>query len=265
MAVDIRVHNAAIIIESSETTVNLIVHNAAINIEYEPTETSLIVHNAAIMVEYSIEVEPANTYHTLFSNEVRLEDPGARFHDDGLVAYADFCAAEKVYFTRADEPGTSITGELSLGCWCWFDAPSTGAATGLISKWYETGNKRSYVLYKNTDNDFVFSISSDGTAVTTIDDAAANYAVSKWFFVAGVFDPESNLSLFVNGIWYSNVTSIPASIYDSDEALNFGRYNRANYIDGRMCQTFLCAYALPRRYIEALYAHSKAMFKARGT
>lgn len=261
MAVDIQVNNAAIMVESS-TDVALEVHNAAIIVEYG-VDQELIILNASIMVEYRIEIDPDDTYHTMFSDEVELRDPGIRFGDYGLATYGDFCAAEKVYLTRADEEGTSIVDAITLGCWCWFDAESTDAEAGLISKWYTTGNKRSYVLYKNSDNDFVFSISNDGTNVTTIDDAAANYAEGAWFFVAGRLTPEASLSVFVNGTWYSNVTDIPNDIYDSDEPLDFGRYNRSNYLDGRMCQAFLCAYAVPNRFIEAMYAHSKAMFMAR--
>jgi hypothetical protein len=261
MAVDIHVANGAIVIESEDDLV-LFVANASIGIEYTVDQV-LTVINAAIIIEYRYEVDPADCYHTLFSDEVELRDPGVRFGVSGLATYADFCAAEKVYFTRADEPGTSIVDAITLGCWCWFDAESTDAETGLISKWLEAGNLRSYVLYKNADNDFVFSISNDGTNVTTIDDAAVNYTTSKWFFVVGRLDPNNSLDVFVNGLWYSNVTSIPNDIYDSTEAFEFGRYNRTNYLDGRMCQAFLCAYALSNTFIEALYAHSKAMFMSR--
>jgi hypothetical protein len=261
MAVDIRVTNASIGIEGDDAQF-VRVDNASIGIEETDTQF-LILNNAAIMVEYNLEVNPYDTYHTLYSHEVRLVDPAVHFGDAGLATYGDFVAAEEAYFTRADEAGTSITDAITLGCWCWFDAESTGAATGLISKWLEAGNLRSYVLYKNAANSFVFSISSNGTAVTTITDSVANYGAGEWFFVAGKLTQGDKLSLFVNGTWYTNVTTIPMGIYDSTEALDFGRYNHSNYLDGRMCHAFLCGYAVPDWFIEALYAHTKSMFISR--
>jgi hypothetical protein len=132
-----------------------------------------------------------------------------------------------------------------------------------MSKWYETGNQRSYALFKDAANNLTFIISDDGTNEYSIADGAANYDDSKWFFVVGRFDPNDELALFVNGTWYTDTTGIQAAIYDSTEAFEFGRKNRTDYLDGRMCDSFLCACAVPDVFIEAMYAHTKSMFMGR--
>jgi hypothetical protein len=183
--------------------------------------------------------------------------------NNGLISYLDFVRASSHFLYRGSEPGLEIEDSLTIGGWLWFDTESTGNATGLLSKWLEAGNERSYVLYKTAGNAFTFSISTDGTAVTTVGDVAANYAISKWFFIVGRFAPSSQLALFVNGIWYTNVAAIPATIHSNQVMLNAGRYNESNYLDGRMCHSFLCSSAVPNVFIEALYAHTKALFMSK--
>jgi hypothetical protein len=261
---DIRVTNASIGIEDTDTVDYLRVTNASINVEDIDASTSLRVTNAAIMIEDWVEVVPDSCYHihTAESPEIEVID-GVMFRTSGLVVYGDFTRAAYTYLSRPDEPGTSITGRLTLGCWCWFDAESTDAATGLMCKWLEAGNLRSYALFKDANNKLTFSVSDDGTNVYSVDDSAANYATGKWFYVAGRFTPNNELAIFINGTWYLNNIGIPAEIYDGTEALDFGRKNHTDYLDGRECHNFLCGYAVPNTFIEAKYAHSKAMFMAR--
>jgi hypothetical protein len=172
--------------------------------------------------------------------------------------YRDFVRASSNYLSRADEAGLSITGNLTVGGWFYFDAESTGQETGLISKWYETGNERAYVLYKNASNELVFSVSDDGSVVFSITDGGFNYVESQWFYVIGRFTVSAELALFVNGMWYK--TTAPASIFDCSEDFEIGRYNRTNYLDGRVSQAFICAYSVPDTFICAMYSHAKALY-----
>lgn len=131
---------------------------------------------------------------------------------------------------------------------------------GIMAKWYTTGNQRSYALYKDSNNNFVFSISDDGTAVASISDLANNFGEEKWYYVVGRFTPSEELALFVNGKWYTNTDSIPASIFNGSESLDFGRYNRTNYLNGRLSHAFLSADAIDDYFIEVMYAHAKPLF-----
>ena len=161
----------------------------------------------------------------------------------GILPYIDFTRASSEYLKRVTEHGLEIT-TIGLTCWAWvyFDVESSAAETGIISKWYTTGDKRGYVLYKSTANAFTFTISHHGDAATivTIGDAAANYTISKWWFLAGRFEPSAEVALMVGNAtsgaytWYKNAVAIPATIYVTDEAFEVGRYDRDNYLDGRI-------------------------------
>lgn len=279
MADDIRVTNVSIEIESDEdaalrvtnagvgiehdSTQYLHVENAAIEIEHDPAQY-LRVENAAILLEYIAVIVPeAESYHTHVADTVTLSPmTGPTIGTSGLIVYANFVATAKNYYSRPDEPGLDFTGPLTLGCWGWFDTESTDAATGLMSKW-GVNDEQSYALYKTAGNVLTFAITNDGTTDVAIGDAAANYAIGKWFYIVGRFTPSMEMALFVNGTWYLDATDIPPSIYDSTTAFELGRFGGGNYLDGRMCQSFLCGYAVPDRFIEAMYAHSKAMFMSR--
>lgn len=160
----------------------------------------------------------------------------------GILPYIDFSIASSEYLKRVTEVGLEITGGLTCWAWVYFDTESSGVETGIISKWYTAGDKRGYVLYKSAGNAFTFAISSTGhvASVATIGDVAANYVISKWWFLAGRFEPSAEVALMVGDAtsgaytWYKNVVAIPAAIYVTDEAFEVGRYNRTNYLDGRI-------------------------------
>lgn len=185
------------------------------------------------------------------SGQGRVLMPGTvpNFGAYGIAPYLDFVRASSMYLKRPTEPGIEITTGLTVWTWVYFDAQSTGGETDLLSKWYTTGNKRSYLLYKSVADAFTFDISTDGAAVTSIGDAVANYLISKWWFIAGRFTPSTELALFVGQAtsgqnnWYLNAVA-PATIFISPEALEIGRGNRTNYLDGRITLPGLAAEAL---------------------
>lgn len=174
--------------------------------------------------------------------------------------YVDFVRASSNYLGRADETALSIHYDLTVGCWVYFDVESTDVATGIISKWYDIGIQKSYVIYKNAANEIVFSVSEDGTNEVSIDDGGDNYAESRWMYIVGRFTPSEQMALFVNGVWYVKTIGVPATIFNSSEAFEIGRYNRDNYLDGRVSQAFLCAYSVPDRFICAMFAHARALY-----
>lgn len=157
----------------------------------------------------------------------------------GVVPYADFTRASSQSMSRDDEIGLSITDNLDLMLWCWFDAASTGNETGLISKWLDTGNKRSYALIKTAGNVFRFQVSDDGTNVFSVD-STVTYAASQWFFISGQYVPSTSLRIFVNGTWDSDVTGIPAALYNNDQPLYLGSHNGGSYLDGRITLAEIC-------------------------
>jgi hypothetical protein len=177
-----------------------------------------------------------------------------------MKSYKDFIRASSQYLSRADEDALSFHENLTVGCWVYFDAESTDVETGIISKWYETGNERSYVLYKDSNNIIHFKVSNTGADEYDITDYGISYKEEQWFYIVGRFAPSVELALFVNGIWFKQVDDVPADIYNSSENFEIGRYNRDNYLDGRVCQAFVCGYTVPDRFICSMYAHAKALF-----
>ena len=182
------------------------------------------------------------------------------FYTSGLVTYADFTRANSSYLSREDEPGLSITGNLTLGCWVYFDFQSTGRIAGIINKWYDVGNQRSYALYKTAGGALTFSVSNDGATVYSVSDMGVNYRESQWFYVVGRLTASLEIAIFVNGIWYINDTIVPASIYNSTSDFEIGRFNGSNYLDGRISQAFICAYSVPSTFVCAMFAHARALY-----
>jgi len=177
-----------------------------------------------------------------------------------MRTYKDFIRASSNYLSRADEDALSLHYDITLGCWVWFDAESTDVETGIISKWYDVGIQKSYVLYKDANNIIHFKVSNDGTAEYDVNNLGAGYKENQWFYVVGRFDPSHELALFVNGMWYINDTSVPATVFNNSEDFEMGRYNRSNYLDGRISQAFICEYSVPDVFICQMYYHAKALY-----
>lgn len=177
-----------------------------------------------------------------------------------MRTYKDFVRASSNYLSRADEAALSLHHEITLGCWVWFDAESTGVETGIISKWYDVGIQKSYVLYKDASNIIHFKVSTDGTTECDVNDMGASYKENQWFYVVGRLNPSTELALFVNGMWFINTTGIPDTIFNDSEDFEIGRYNRGNYLDGRVSQAFISEYTIPDVFICQMYFHAKALY-----
>lgn len=183
-----------------------------------------------------------------------------------LFPYADFTAATPHYFSRLDEPGTSITGAITLGGWFWLDSLATGANQGLISKWDTTGaiNERSYLLYlDDATNTLRFFVSSLGTAASSVSvTSTATIAINTWYHVAARYNPNTLMSIFVDGVQTDLAAGVPAAIFNSAVcAFEIGSYNvGAIPMDGRACQCFLCADDLDSVFVKTLYEQTRANF-----
>lgn len=171
-------------------------------------------------------------------------------YESGISPYHDFIRANTQYYQYADVAAIDITEELTMWTWVRFHAPSAAAVVYFYSKWLVAGNQQAYMLHKTAGEILSFSISNTGADVFAVADAAANYAVDTWLFVAGRFTPSLELKLWVGngetGVLndYTNLVAIPATIFNSDEPLEVGRGNQTNYLDGYEVLWGLAAYAL---------------------
>lgn len=176
------------------------------------------------------------------------------------------------YHSIADNSAHDIIGNeayisgtkqgLTIGM--WVQADSLGATSIMFAKGTTTGNARAYGLSKlNTDN-FRFFVSDNGTNTFTATDTGT-FAVDTWYFVAGRFDPSTEVKLWVGSsaglTSFTNTTSIPAALNNSATGLAIGaQADGTSFSNIRASMCFLCAQALDDYYIKALFEGTRKVF-----
>lgn len=183
---------------------------------------------------------------------------------NSIVPYAEFDGSGDSLSTAnandLDISGTETFYDnkgLTMGGWFWNDG--AGATGGLMGKWTESGNQRSYLLLTLSDT-FRFAISGNGTANTQFSHSST-FSTGTWYFVVGKFEPSVMMSVFMNGEKASTTTSIPSSIFNGTSDFEIGSYNALTQdLDGRATLCFLCAYALPDNLIFNLFEQSRLLF-----
>lgn len=184
----------------------------------------------------------------------------------GITPFVMFDRAATQYYSRATETDIEITDYMSMWTWIRFHTESTGNTVYYFSKFYTVGGNRAYLLYKDSLDKFRFGISGTGADWFTIDDGGVNYAIDTWFFVAGIYIPSTSITLYVGnaitGILtpYTLAVAIPAAIFNSTEALEIGRGNRTNYLDGYLSLWGLTAYPLPDVDIFTKFHQTRPLF-----
>lgn len=174
-----------------------------------------------------------------------------------VVPYLETSGSSQ-YLSRADEVGLSITGAFTVGC--WFLADTIGATFGLVTKWLSSGNQRSYQLILNNSERVYAYVSGDGTASVN-KNATATISAGTWHFAAMRYTPSSELAVFLDGVKATNVTSIPASCYDSTATFDLGAVGAgSSLLDGRIALPFVCAAAVSDMQLTALYERSRVLF-----
>ena len=196
-------------------------------------------------------------------------NPAYTFHN-GLVAYIDLDGTGD-FLSRADETDLDITGDgesavytsgaagLTIGGWFWADA-FTGDPV-LINKWLPTGNQKSYLLHFTTTGAVKFAVSSTGADDFTITTTTVA-TTGTWAFCVGRYIPSTSIAAVINPDTTTNITSIPASIFNSTASLNIGRLSdtNSNLLNGRAALCFLCANSLGDDLISSLFQSSRVLF-----
>lgn len=189
------------------------------------------------------------------------------YNRQGLVPYIDLDGTGD-YLSRADEAGLDLTGTeawvasglagLTVGCWARLD--SIAATAALVSKWNTTGNQRSYLLEYVTGNGFRMQVSSNGT-ITDSATATANATASRWYFVAGRFQPASQVSLWVDDTQRDEAT-ILAGAFNSTAEFNVGAHGAGStaLLNGQVALVFICAAALPDGVVRSVYHLTRSLF-----
>jgi len=176
-----------------------------------------------------------------------------------LIPYVSFNGATQ-YLSRADEAGLDITGALTIGIWACPTA--VGVNQMVMCKDGATG-QLAYHLQHTSSNVLRFQISTDGSNIKQAN-SAVTYGANEWRFVVGRFTPSTELALFVNGEKYTNTTSIPATIFNSNSPLAIGVWPNGGapqrYFTGYKTLGFVCAAALPDAMINYFFHMSRTLF-----
>jgi len=163
------------------------------------------------------------------------------------------------YFSRADEAGLRITGNLTMMIWVRFDSTASAAET-CMSKWLYTGNQLSYRLYRSAAGAGTAEISTDGSSITTV--AGETIGATTWTHLALRFTASTELAVFVNHVKAVNTTSIPASIFNSTADFLIGGYGAGSaLVTGRLCLASICAIALSDEIILGKYHLERKLFR----
>ncbi len=212
---------------------------------------------------FAIDQSGAGRYLTYNGNPV--------YSWQGLAPNIQFDGAGD-YLSRGDEAGLDITGAetffpaalngLTLGGWFYFFNLATGANQGMIGKYNDNGvGERSYMIYlEDASNTLRFIVSADGGAVVQVSSAAVS--AGNWYFVAGRFDPSTELAIFLNGVKVVNGVGVPASLYSGAADFNIGAYSNgaSGLMAGAASLCFLCAAALPDVIINSLFYQTCSLF-----
>jgi len=145
----------------------------------------------------------------------------------GVSPYGVFSGSN--HFVVTSGKPNKITGALTMACVAYME--NLGVEQGFMSKWGSAGN-RSYRMRITASNGFIFEVSSDGTAVTSVTSTVTPSA-GPWYFLLAEYNPSTSLTIWVNGTKTQNTTSIPASIFDSTVDLLLGNTN-GSFLAGGM-------------------------------
>lgn len=166
---------------------------------------------------------------------------------------------------RSHETHLNLGQSFCFGGWFYVNSYSVNNQ-GLIGKYLATGNQRSYALIllgsgASPANTIRFVASSDGAATTNLD-AGITLPVGNgiWHFIAGRFNASTEMALFIDGVKYTNTTSIPASVYGNTAPFEIGRYDGGNYLNGGVTLCFITGWWFSDSHINHLFQSSRWAF-----
>ncbi len=162
------------------------------------------------------------------------------------VPYFDFDGTNDRY-SRNDEAATSITGDMAIGAWVYFDDPTS--QQGIVNKWEQTtGNNRSYCLDLTAAGLLRFRVSRDGGNTNMSSATAEQPTAGEWHFCQARHDCGVITAVRLDdGAWATDTSSVPTSIYDSTRQFRIGEAQESSVLrlNGRIAQVWLAGYAVP--------------------
>lgn len=208
-------------------------------------------------------------------NMGRTSAPYEEAESTNLRRWMHFDGVDDYWFTT-DNAYNSILGNENaiastvngLTVMAWVRPTRAASATeAIINKWLTTGNQRSWFFLRNATKNLQFIISNDGSttfsigSTNTLDD-------DEWRFVAARFTPSTEIKIwegYTNGLTTDeNITSIPATLFDSTDNLSIGASNTSgtatNFYEGDISLVALCRTALPDPFINVIFNMTAPLF-----
>jgi len=149
---------------------------------------------------------------------------------------AAFTAASLHYFSIADNAALS-TGDIDFTGAVRFRLTSKAAEMGIVSKWVTGSNNREYILLFNSGLDrFAFGVSSAGTVfdLYVTADTLGSPVVNTWYSVVFWHDSVANtINIQANGGAVDSA-AYALGVFNGVAPFEIGRYDAANYLDGRV-------------------------------
>jgi len=198
----------------------------------------------------TINGDPVYNQIAPIAQHVTLDGTGDYFY---LADHADFDITGTESFVAGTRQG------LTIGGWFRFDS-ALGAIEYMVSKWNTATNNRSYTLRRTATGTVQFSVSNDGTAVTSVETVGIP-PINTWFFAAGRFSNSENLI----EVWYNLEaveTAFANTIHSGSARVTLGATSGgSSLLTGRISAAFICAMRNKRAVIFSLYQNPRPVFE----
>jgi autotransporter-associated beta strand protein len=192
-----------------------------------------------------------------------------KYHQTGGVAYSDSLTGASSYFAANNAYNTllnmSARNKVTVSAWVRRDGAASGNSGNVEGiagkyKWAASANAREYCILNNATTGFAFSVSSNGTAETSVNSAIVP-TLGTWYYVTGVMDA-TNMTIFVNGVQkaqigsttISSTTTSPFRIGLMDDD---GSYNK-QYFNGEIDEVIVADTNRSADWVKLCYENQKA-------
>jgi Concanavalin A-like lectin/glucanases superfamily len=216
-------------------------------IAYRVQQTRGEAYGALLIADYELDEKSGPRYDSYYLNNLHLTDHNYVQQTTGHLGFAaKLTRASSHYFSHADDPKYDFGDtHFSIDAWVYLASKPAGPMV-IASKWNTTGNQRGYSLYwDNATDRFVFAVSANGTAVTTV--SATTFGpptLNTWYYITAIHNPTDNLiKIAVNGGGLNSAAHSSGAFANTAE-FRIGADHQGNYWDGRLEKVRLYFYAL---------------------
>ena len=177
-------------------------------------------------------------------NDLTLSGDVVRIADGPFGWSYDLPGSDDYLITSGNPASLRITGELTVEVIYKADVVNKA----VLSKYDVGDGNRSWQFGWDGAGSIFAAVSADGASVVAtdvIDDAVA--PAGQVIYAAFTFKPSTYIRLFINGNLVTDTTSsVPASIYDSDQDVVLGGYMSSDTLTADFDGKFYCVRITPR-------------------